>query len=116
MSSADVPLQDLVWSGACDFRNQNAFDFRPFRANGSDHLSAILAPWEHDHKGRGITMNDSYGITHSIKTTRTEKDINIHELLMSNNGKTAIYVTRTSDWADVSSFHHTELKKRPAGF
>jgi hypothetical protein len=102
MSSVDIHLQDLIWSGACDFKNQNAFDFRPFNVNGSDHLSAILAPWEHDSKGRGITMNDSYGVTHSISTTKTERNMNMHELLMGDNGKTAVYVTRRPDWVDVS--------------
>jgi hypothetical protein len=97
-----MSLQDLIWSGACDFKNQNTFDFRSFQINGSDHLSAILGPWEHDRKGCGVTMNNSYSITYSTGPTQTEINMNMHELLMGNNGKNAVYVTHKSDWVDTS--------------
>ena len=47
-------------------------------------------------------MDDSYAITHSIKPTETERDMNMHELLMGNSGKSAVYVTHKTDWIDVS--------------
>jgi hypothetical protein len=47
-------------------------------------------------------MDDSYAVTHSIKPTKTERDMNMHELLMGNRGKSAIYVTHRTDWVDVA--------------
>ncbi|KAK5110420.1 hypothetical protein LTR85_001030 [Meristemomyces frigidus] len=93
---------NLVWSGACEFRNQNTCDFRPFRSNGSDHLSAILYGWELDRKGRGIIMDSSYEVSHSINVPRAERSMNMHEMQMANDGKTAMYIIHKSDWVDIS--------------
>ncbi|TKA80323.1 hypothetical protein B0A55_02224, partial [Friedmanniomyces simplex] len=86
---------ELVWSGACLFRNRNAHDFRPYRANGTDYLSAILWKWDDvfEFKGQGVLLNNSFDIVATIDVPSTMQYMNMHELKMLDDGKKAIYIT-----------------------
>jgi hypothetical protein len=78
----------------------SACDFRPFLANGTDHLSAILYNWQFDKKGRGVILDNSYQETHSINVSRTHRNMNMHELNILNEGRTAIHIIHQPKFVD----------------
>ncbi|KAF2481514.1 ASST-domain-containing protein [Neohortaea acidophila] len=97
---------NLVWSGACQFRNQNTCDFRAYEApNGTSYLSAIVNFNVHtnDPVGRGVIMNSSYNFQQTIEAPPTVDIFNMHELKLIDDGKAALYITVLSERADLTN-------------
>ncbi|RDW69191.1 hypothetical protein BP6252_08211 [Coleophoma cylindrospora] len=93
---------NLVWTGACLFKNQNACDFRASHYNGSDHLSAILYVFGEDTTGHGVVMNDSYVVTENIYPPRLVPTFNMHEFNIVEEGRIGLAIIGKAEYVDVT--------------
>lgn len=64
-------------------------------------MSAILFNGPTDRKGRGVILDNSYEVTHSINVSRTLRNMNMHELNVISEGKTALHIINRSTWTDL---------------
>lgn len=95
-------MQSLVWSGACQVRNQNACDFRAWNINGTDYMSTILYKNHNDPVGHGIIMDSSYRIVKDVLPPAEHAGLNMHELNIVNNGTAVLYFTFRPEWVNIS--------------
>ncbi|KAF2206807.1 hypothetical protein CERZMDRAFT_52356, partial [Cercospora zeae-maydis SCOH1-5] len=96
---------ELVWSGACLLENQNAVDFRPFKAHGRNYLSLIL--YSQSSKGiessRAVILNDSLQISSTYEPrSDSGMSLNMHEFNIIHNGKTVLHLTKRSIERDIT--------------
>lgn len=95
--------QRLVWSGACQFDNQNTCDFRAWNFNGTDYLSAIFYKNHKDPVGRGIVLSKSYQKVSEQTVSSELAGMNMHEFNLVNNGTAAIYIIFRAEMVNVTS-------------
>ncbi|PPJ52088.1 hypothetical protein CBER1_10040 [Cercospora berteroae] len=106
---------ELVWSGACLLGNQNAVDFRPFRADGRDYLSMIL--YSQTSKGiessKAVIIDDSLQMSSSYELdSNSGMSLNMHEFNIINNGKTVLYLTKRSIERDITGFKQSSTSSQ----
>lgn len=108
----DLLIQELVYSGACEVKNQNACDFRAWNFNGTYLLSAILYTNKNDMTGRAIVMDDSYKVIKEVLPVRTESGMNMHEFNIVEGGRTALYITQRPEYVDVAELRNHSMEQR----
>ena len=98
---------ELVWSGACAFKNQNACDFRAWEfSNHTLALSTILTSFRdvNDSKGSGVFMDNNYQTTGNLYVPEDEYLFNMHELNLVDDGRRAIHLAHKPVPRDMSAF------------
>ncbi len=98
---------ELVWSGACHVRNQNTCDFRVSTINGTSVLSMILYQWGKE-KGHGLLLDGSYSKVQRIDTRFVEPGMNMHELNIMDNGRSALIFLYKPARVDVRGVAHDD--------
>ncbi|KAK4896122.1 hypothetical protein LTR27_005979 [Elasticomyces elasticus] len=94
---------ELIWSSACKTRNQNACDFRRFLdQDGNEHLSALFIGYEDEYRSTAAIMNSSYDIVTTFDSPALEGRINMHELNIVDEGRSAVYLTSKGEARDIS--------------
>ncbi|KAF2174173.1 hypothetical protein M409DRAFT_62296 [Zasmidium cellare ATCC 36951] len=93
---------ELIWSGACAFRNNNTCDFRVYRNGDEDALSAVFCAYSHGPIRHGIVLDASYNAIQNITAPQETPDFNMHELNIIDNGKSALHFMDRSEYVDVS--------------
>lgn len=96
---------ELVWTGSCQVRNQNVCDFRVSHdKNGMEQLSLLIMGYEEGFDAIGATLDTSYRRTLGFKVPPEEYRINMHELVVVDEGQSALYLTHKYVKMDVSHF------------
>ncbi|KAK4960619.1 hypothetical protein LTR10_003515 [Elasticomyces elasticus] len=109
----DWPSCNLVWSGACLFKNKNVADFRPSQdANGSFQLSGIelgldvntvsIPYGSGKTRGQGHLLNSAYEKQESIEAPSNMDSFNMHELKVVDGGESALHLLWKPEYIDVS--------------
>lgn len=95
---------ELVWSGACQVKNQNTCDFRAWEFNGSFYTSAILTPFRdvNDPQGHGILLDNSFQTVGELPAPIRMHNLNMHELNLLDNGTKAIHILHEPIERDLS--------------
>lgn len=94
-----------MWTGACDYKNANVFDFHTVEIDSTTYLTLI-----HNNEldlekenGYGAIIDENYREKIVVPTPEYTVSFNMHEFNVINNGKTAlsnIYNERLLDLAD----------------
>ena len=85
---------NLIWSGACMFKNQNMCDFRPWYINNTWFMSGILTTYVHggDRTGHGVILNNFFETIHNLRAPEDTPTFDMHELQLHDNGKSATHL------------------------
>lgn len=117
---------ELVWTGACQLRNSNACDLRVTHdEDGREQLSLLIMGYEDGFDAFGSIMDTSYRRTLDFQVPGDELRINMHELVVVDGGRSALYLThkttkmdlrhlnledgRTAGWVTVPGFREVDL-------
>ncbi|KAB2569012.1 hypothetical protein DBV05_g12317 [Lasiodiplodia theobromae] len=84
---------DLIWSGACDFNNMNAFDFKPIDYGGKKYLSLNVGRGTPSVYGAGVILSDTYEVVREVQMSGHTDDFNQHEFNVIDDGDAVLYVT-----------------------
>ncbi|KAK4969785.1 hypothetical protein LTR42_009057 [Elasticomyces elasticus] len=104
----------LIWTGACSMRNQNACDLRVFHNEaGEEQLSVLMAGYESGLDGVAAIMDNSFRLTKSFTAPAEEIEINMHEWVVVEGGRSALYLTHVTRKLDISEL---ELENRTTGW
>ncbi|KAJ5091436.1 hypothetical protein NUU61_006306 [Penicillium alfredii] len=94
---------ELIWSGWGGSGPGNAHGLHVCRYKGADHLCFFQGHQEHGYcRGHGIIMDNQYRIVRSVQPGGGMAASDMHEFILTNNGKTAlmtIYQQRQFDLA-----------------
>lgn len=106
--------QELIWSGACQFGNRNAHDFKMIE-NGSNtnYMSVIMGsldPSKRDPSGAGVTMDRSFNVQKTLSPATSDETFNMHEFTVLENGDKALHIISNPIYADVSSLSSNRTK------
>lgn len=87
-------MQNLVWAGSCDYKNQNIFDFKVVNnIDDKTHLSFVVEHAfqnEGDRRGGGHLLNSHYEYENEVPVTNDLGAFDIHEFKILDGGKTAL--------------------------
>ncbi|KAF4219535.1 hypothetical protein CNMCM5878_003039 [Aspergillus fumigatiaffinis] len=101
----------LVWSGACLFRNENAFDFKPISIDGDYYLSFIHGGGYPDKwKGTASILQSTYGPDPAVNISKTLTAIDMHEFNIINEGQSALVITSERVVRKLSDLGFPELE------
>ena len=103
---------ELVWSGACMFRNQNAYDFRVFEANSTQYLFALLYAYGDDTKGHGTVLDSSYSSAYNVTAPVEVTNFNMHEynVFEEDNQVKALHILQEPKFMDIRELEHQGLE------
>lgn len=91
-----------MWSGACQFKNQNSCDFRAWNVNGTDVLSTIMYRYKNDTTGHGVIMDSSYTPIKHLMAPPEMLGWNMHEMGLVNQGTAVVYFTMREEYVNVT--------------
>lgn len=96
--------QELVWSGACQFENRVACDFRVLQANGTSFLSAIMLPADpNDLSAHAMIMDNSYSVAKRFFVQPgTHPSFNMHEFMLVDQGSRVLHISSRPRYVDMS--------------
>lgn len=104
-------LKHLVWSGACLFRNENAFDFKPISIDGDSYLSFIHGSGYPDKwKGTASILQMAYGPDPAVNISKTLAAIDMHEFNIINEGRSALVITSEQVVRNLSDLGFPEVE------
>ncbi|KAK5172364.1 uncharacterized protein LTR77_004003 [Saxophila tyrrhenica] len=96
---------DLVWSGACDVKNRNTFDFRTWDEDGEHGFSSFvegqptgLDMWH--NRGGGLIWDDNYTVMDSVEPTGEGPNYNFHEFTRLGDGGALVLYDGSSNFTD----------------
>ncbi|KAL4963543.1 uncharacterized protein BDV14DRAFT_176374 [Aspergillus stella-maris] len=96
----------LVWAGAPQFDNRNAFDFREIDIDGEPYISFILQHQYADDgtdKGYGYVLDQHYEQKYKTGVVNDLSAFNMHEYKVLEGGKTALACLYHSEYTDLSA-------------
>ena len=96
---------NLVWSGACQFHNRNAYNFQtiPGSNNLSVNYGVAVENDAESRKGMGLVMSPSFEILQTVPAPRRSTNFDLHEFRVIGDGKKALYITNQPALVDISS-------------
>ncbi|KAJ6037961.1 hypothetical protein N7499_003326 [Penicillium canescens] len=111
MDSLINELKHLVWSGACLFRNENTFDFRPISIDSVSYLSFIHGSGYPDRwKGTATLLQTAYGPDPAINISKNLAAIDMHEFNIINEGRSALVITSERVVQNLSDLGFPEME------
>lgn len=110
---------ELIWSGACLFRNENGFDFKAIHHGGRIHLSLDDVRGDPSLYGAGIILSDQYQIVKDVQMAEHTNQFDQHEFAVLDNGNTALYVAsdlRDMDGESIGLGRYSTTRVHSTGF
>ncbi|KAK7530230.1 ASST-domain-containing protein, partial [Phyllosticta citribraziliensis] len=110
---------ELIWSGACLFRNENGFDFKAIHYDNKTYLSLDNVRGDPSLYGAGIILSDQYKIIKDVQMAEHTNQFDQHEFAVFEDGKRALYSTsdlRDMDGDSIGLGRNSQTRVHSTGF
>ncbi|KAK7560756.1 ASST-domain-containing protein, partial [Phyllosticta citricarpa] len=110
---------ELIWSGACLFRNENGFDFKAIHYNNKTYLSLDDVRGDPSLYGAGIILSDQYQIIKDVQMAEHTNQFDQHEFAVIEDGKIVLYAAsdlRDMDGDSIGLGRNSQTRVHSTGF